>query len=410
MTILTNDDVAKLAFIKKVDENGKVSLVACPSDFKVGTAANVSDLTVTGNSAIAGIISVDEIKSTGDNTDLKIHGSSTITDQLLLASAGHVKINAPYNRPDGGSQSLFYITATDSHAICNLSGSAGSEASWNFSTPDTSWKIGLDNSPTIFDDGFSIKTTNSADPEFYIHTDGKIGMHYDGIEAVPTTAVLSLGPGYDLDTGNFTMLKFDMDRTWVFEQLGTGISSKLRLRNSAGPNKDFIIQTEGMTKFYNNPGATVKFQIDNKTGDNDTFGGTKNFNIDHPFKPNYRLRHTSLEGPLCDLIYRGKITLVDGEAMVDVDSCFGMSTGTFVALTKNPQVFLQNTSGWAPVRVKSFSGAILTIESNSSDNDEISWMVVATRNDAGVYQSHSTDENGDLIVEFEEPDDEDSDE
>jgi hypothetical protein len=211
-----------------------------------------------------------------------------------------------------------------------------------------------------------------------------------------------------------TLLQLNSERGWSFMQSGgspgTASSANLLLKNTTGPNKHFIIQTEGMTKFYNNPGATVKFQIDNATGDNDTFGGTKNFNIDHPLKPNYRLRHTSLEGPMCDLIYRGKITLVDGEAVVDVDSCFGMSIGTFSALTKNPQVFLQNTSGWAPVRVKSFSGAILTIESNSLDNDEISWMVVATRNDAGVYQSRSTDENGDLIVEFEEPDDEDSDE
>lgn len=53
MTVLTNDDVTKLAFIKKVDENGNVSLVACPSDFKVGTTANVSDLAVTGNLTVA---------------------------------------------------------------------------------------------------------------------------------------------------------------------------------------------------------------------------------------------------------------------------------------------------------------------------------------------------------------------
>jgi hypothetical protein len=410
MTTLTNDDVTKLAFIKKVDENGNVSLVACPSDFKVGTAANISDLTVTGNSTVTGIISVDEIKSTGDNTDLKIHGSSTITDQLLLASAGNVKINAPYNRPDGGAQALFYITATDSHAICNISGSAGSEASWNFITPDTSWKIGLDNSPTIFDDGFSIKTTNSADPEFYIHTDGKIGMSSVGVVAVPTLGDVTIGNGALAD-GDI-MLTLNSDRAWSFQQDNNGSSAKMRFVSHVG-NKDFIIATTGMTKFYSgtlNNAQSIKFEIDNETGDNNTYGGTKNFNIDHPTRPNYRLVHTSIEGPLCDLIYRGKITLVDSEAVVDVDNCFGMSVGTFSALTKNPQVFLQNTSGWAPVRVKSFSGAILTIESNSSDNDEISWMVVATRNDAGVYRSHSTDENGDLIVEFEEPDDEDSDE
>ena len=58
MTTLTNDDVRKLSLIKKVDANGNVVLVACPSDFKVGTAANVSDLTVTGNSTVAGNLEV----------------------------------------------------------------------------------------------------------------------------------------------------------------------------------------------------------------------------------------------------------------------------------------------------------------------------------------------------------------
>jgi hypothetical protein len=88
-----------------------------------------------------------------------------------------------------------------------------------------------------------------------------------------------------------------------------------------------------------------------------------------------------------------------------------MTIGTYAALTKNPQVFLQNSTGWSPVRVKSFSEGILTIESQSADNDEVCWMVVATRRDTGVMESNSTDENGDLIVEFEnieeEPYDED---
>jgi len=211
---------------------------------------------------------------------------------------------------------------------------------------------------------------------------------------------LTVGDGSYSDGDS--ILKLNTDRAWTFIQSGTGAGTALLLKNTTGPNKDFRIQTNGTTEFYDNTGPTLKFEIDNATGTTETYGGTKNFNIDHPLKPNHRLRHTSLEGPLCDLVYRGKTTLIDGEAVVDVDDCFGMSAGTFSALTKNPQVFLQNTTGWGPLRLKSLSGAILTIESNSLDNDEISWMVVATRNDAGVYQSNATDDNGDLIVEFED--------
>jgi hypothetical protein len=219
--------------------------------------------------------------------------------------------------------------------------------------------------------------------------------------------VLTVGDG-DLADGNY-LLKLNSDRAWAFIQYGNGSGAALKLQNVTGPNKNFIVQTNGETRFYNSSGVE-KFVIENSTGDTDS-AGTKNFNIEHPLKSGYRLRHTSIEGPLCDLIYRGRITLDGNEGVVDVDSQFGMTIGTYAALTKNPQVFLQNSTGWSPVRVKSFSEGILTIESQSADNDEVCWMVVATRRDTGVMESNSTDENGDLIVEFEnieeEPYDED---
>ena len=219
--------------------------------------------------------------------------------------------------------------------------------------------------------------------------------------------VLTVGDG-DLADGNY-LLKLNSDRAWAFIQYGNGSGAALKLQNVTGPNKNFIVQTNGETRFYNSSGVE-KFVIENSTGDTDS-AGTKNFNIEHPLKSGYRLRHTSIEGPLCDLIYRGRITLDGNEGVVDVDSQFGMTIGTYAALTKNPQVFLQNSTGWSPVRVKSFSEGILTIESQSADNDEVCWMVVATRRDTGVMESNSTDESGDLIVEFEnieeEPYDED---
>lgn len=80
MTVLTNDDVTKLAFIKKVDENGNVSLVACPSDFKVGTTANISSLTVTGNLAVTNqprffvhLTDSDQSITTGDWTTVEFN-------------------------------------------------------------------------------------------------------------------------------------------------------------------------------------------------------------------------------------------------------------------------------------------------------------------------------------------------
>jgi len=241
-----------------------------------------------------------------------------------------------------------------------------------------------------------VDATNGTSNEIPTFTDsnsitGESSLTYDG-------SLLTIGDGNYSD--GETILKFNTDRHWTFLQVGNGSGAALKLQNTNGPNKNFIIQTNGETRFYNSSGAE-KFVIENSTGDTDS-AGTKNFNIEHPFKSGYRLRHTSIEGPLCDLIYRGKITLDGNEGVVDVDSQFGMTIGTYAALTKNPQVFLHNSTGWSPVRVKSFSEGILTIESQSADNDEVCWMVVATRRDSGAMASNSTDENGDLIVEFED--------
>ena len=95
---------------------------------------------------------------------------------MFLSSSGQVKINAPYTPPDGGSQNLFIVTSTDSHAIATISGTLGSEVSWNFQQHGgQGWKIGMDY-PTAYEDGFSVKTTNNADPEFYVHNNGNVGI------------------------------------------------------------------------------------------------------------------------------------------------------------------------------------------------------------------------------------------
>ena len=93
MTTLTNNDVTKLAFIKKVDSEGNVSLVACPSDFKVGTVANASDLTVTGNSTVMGD---SVVTGRGEFDSLEVgggYGSSGVT----ISSAGVISVDGSIN-------------------------------------------------------------------------------------------------------------------------------------------------------------------------------------------------------------------------------------------------------------------------------------------------------------------------
>ena len=136
--------------------------------------------------------------------------------------------------------------------------------------------------------------------------------------------------------------------------------------------------------------------------------GSGTFDIPHPNSSNteQRLVHSFIEGPRCDLIYRGTITLSNGTAHANLDTdCVetidcAMSPGTFEALCANPVKYLHNNSSFDRVR-GSIVGNILTIISeNINSDDQIDWMVVAERKDAFIKEWNRTNENGCLVTEY----------
>ena len=136
--------------------------------------------------------------------------------------------------------------------------------------------------------------------------------------------------------------------------------------------------------------------------------GSGTFDIQHPLKNDKkeRLIHSFIEGPRCDLIYRGTKQLINGEITVNIDSeCnsnTGMSEGTFEALCINSTFYLQNKDSFDRVR-GSISGNILTIMcENTLSNDNIDWMVIAERQDDFIKQWKRTDSNGYLTTEYRE--------
>jgi hypothetical protein len=130
--------------------------------------------------------------------------------------------------------------------------------------------------------------------------------------------------------------------------------------------------------------------------------GSGTFKIDHPLeskKDTHHLVHSFIEGPRVDLIYRGKVTLVDGIATINIDESAGMTEGTFAALNRDVQCFTTNESSWDAVKGK-VEGNILTITSQNSESiDEISWMVIGERQDKHIKDTDWTDENGKPILE-----------
>jgi len=78
-----------------------------------------------------------------------------------------------------------------------------------------------------------------------------------------------------------------------------------------------------------------------------------------------------------------------------------MSSGTWVLLCRDEQVFSTNETGWFHVR-GSVSGSILTIDCEEADcTDTVSWMVVACRQDDHMKNSDTTwcDDQGYPIIE-----------
>ena len=138
-----------------------------------------------------------------------------------------------------------------------------------------------------------------------------------------------------------------------------------------------------------------------KTGNFTTNGG-KSFTITHPLpelRDTHDLRHSVVESPQADNMYRGQVALVGGMATVNLDEAAGMSEGTFVLLNRDVQCFTSNEDGWTALR-GSVSGNVLTIEAqDASCTDNVSWLVVGERQDDDIRASTLTDDEGHIIVE-----------
>ena len=147
--------------------------------------------------------------------------------------------------------------------------------------------------------------------------------------------------------------------------------------------------------------------------------GSGSFRISHPLvglSTTKDLVHSFVEGPQCDLIYRGKTDLVAGIATVNIDTKAGMTEGTFVALCRDIQCFTSNETGWTNVKGSVTGNQLTIIAQDNTCNDTISWMVVGERQDDNIKASTLTDNDGNLIVEpdqkpvveFEKPECEDN--
>ena len=160
-------------------------------------------------------------------------------------------------------------------------------------------------------------------------------------------------------------------------------------------NQNMVFQTNGATRMTIAGGGAV-----NVVGS--LSKGSGSFKIDHPLvgmSTTHNLVHSFIEGPQADLIYRGKVDLVDGSATVNIDTAGRMTEGTFDALCTNVQCFTSNETDWTAVK-GSMSGNVLTITAqDNTSTATVSWMVIGERKDQHMIDTEWTDDNGRVITE-----------
>jgi hypothetical protein len=155
-------------------------------------------------------------------------------------------------------------------------------------------------------------------------------------------------------------------------QVYTGVRTYMNASVSGAPGESFF-EVKGKSQFLS--GLSV----------NGTFSATnKQFQITHPLNKNKWLYHTSIEGPQADLIYRGKLNLINGEGSSNIDVSSRLTNGTFNSLTRNPQLFLQNNDSFDRIKGKIENGNVYVVSENQNSSASVDWTVIAERCDTEV--------------------------
>lgn len=128
--------------------------------------------------------------------------------------------------------------------------------------------------------------------------------------------------------------------------------------------------------------------------------GSGSFDIEHPTVQGKRLRHSFIEGPQADLIYRGTAELGVAPMVIDMDTEFDMTPGTWEALNCTPWSIV---SASGKVVEWEFEGSTLTI--TGDEGTTCMWMVIGERHDPHMKDDMCTmaDSEGRVVVEYDEP-------
>jgi hypothetical protein len=378
------------------------------SGFSAGTTAGVTmdtsgnvaiptTLSVTGTSSFASNsawastarLYLDGVSGTGD-TYIYESAANTVKvfaggAEALAIKAGQIEI-APTNKfyLDGGGDTYIYESAANT--ITTFVG-ASKRVETTATIPLAVFHTGVDATPKIsWQATYSSNDTENNAVLTSVGGAENAGFYFeasDGGGAATRTLALRINrDGLRIPATNKLWLDGGGD-TFIQED------SANRIFMSAGGNA--MLLTAAAATIYGNLSVLGSLSK-----------GSGSFKIDHPLpakKDTHHLVHSFIEGPRADLIYRGVAALSKGSASVDLDAAADMTSGTWELLCRDPQVWIQNDSGWAQVR-GSVAGSTLTIAcEDAASTDSVSWMVVAERCDPHIIETDWTDAEGRVIVE-----------
>lgn len=443
--IVVNDYIARLQFQAPDEAGGTDAITVCAeiSALSEGTFAADSNATsLLFGTGASGAATAKMKLSSGGNLSLPTDGvviaagvNSDVTlthvhdTGLLLNSTMALQFNDASQYINAPSATVLDINATDEVEINATL--ADVNANLDVSGTYTGGGLMTTGGNIVIPDDGTIGSASDTDA-IQIRSDGNVGI---GASASDTIGLYVYNNTTGDKVGQFTQAHAsNSNNALQVTQAGTGagLYAQVELGTNAAvygfhnSSSSAGIGTRGYSKsgygVYGQTGAAAYAGIIGYSQDaseyailgyNNTYGvyattvtcagamskGSGTFRIPHGLRENYDLCHSFVEGPQCDLIYRGRVDLVNGRATVSMDTRYGMTAGTFAWLTRDVQTFTSNETGWDAVK-SSFSGDTITIEcQNTSSTDTISWMVVAERDDPNIKSSSITDSNGDLLIE-----------
>ena len=341
-----------------IDPNG-TGLVEIGADLQVGTGLKISDATLTSLATNSNItltpsgtgsvvldsvtITENQISASNSNDDLQITGSGT-GDVVI----GAIRIHDTT------------LSADDSSAI-----KIAETLRVNVLTSDDSTAIQINDAVNI---SGAVALGGNLDVNTISSTDSAAIQIND---AVNVSGAVAIGGNLDVNTISSN------------DSAGVVINDNLTIGGR--------LNTTGSTTLHIDGGLSVEGELQKDSG---------TFRIDHPLMPDtHKLVHSFVEGPRADNIYRGTVELTNGFAEVNLDDEATMTEGTWVALNRDGQAWVNNMTDWTPVKA-TLSGCTLTIEaSDKTSNATVSWLVIGERQDPTIKQASFTDADGHVIVE-----------